>query len=168
MPFNLMKEVPQIMCVLDYIATITKTIFLCLIKINPTYWLSLVYVLYCDICYGLPWWLRGRRSAYECRRHRRHGFDPWFGKIPWRRKWQRFPVFLLGKSHGQRNLAGCSLHGVAKSQTWLSMHTHTHTCYLLEITKQCTVQSFWEDMGSTSRTQSLTKSVGRRVVLTVW
>ena len=28
------------------------------------------------------------------------------GKIPWRKKWQPTPVFLLGKSHGQRRLAG--------------------------------------------------------------
>ena len=31
-------------------------------------------------------------------------FDPWVGKIPWRMKWQPTPVFLLGKSHGQRSL----------------------------------------------------------------
>ena len=30
----------------------------------------------------------------------RPGFDPWVGKIPWRRKWQSTPVFLPGKSHG--------------------------------------------------------------------
>ena len=30
------------------------------------------------------------------------------GKIPWRRAWQPTPVFLLGESHGQRSLAGCS------------------------------------------------------------
>ena len=29
------------------------------------------------------------------------------GKTPWRRKWQFTPVFLPGKSHGQRSLAGC-------------------------------------------------------------
>ena len=28
----------------------------------------------------------------------RHGFDPWVGKIPWRRKWQPLPVFLPGKN----------------------------------------------------------------------
>ena len=34
-------------------------------------------------------------------------FDPWVGKIPWRRKWQPTPVFLPGESHGQeRSLAG--------------------------------------------------------------
>ena len=32
-------------------------------------------------------------------------FDPWVRKIPWRRKWQPTPVFLPGKSHGQRSLA---------------------------------------------------------------
>ena len=34
------------------------------------------------------------------------GFDPWVGKIPWRRKWQPTTVVLLEKSHGQRSLAG--------------------------------------------------------------
>ena len=29
------------------------------------------------------------------------------GLISWRRKGQPIPVFLLGKSHGQRSLAGC-------------------------------------------------------------
>ena len=34
------------------------------------------------------------------------GLIPGLGKIPWRRKWQPTPVFLPGKSHGQRSLAG--------------------------------------------------------------
>ena len=38
----------------------------------------------------------------------------WVGKIPWRRKWQPIPVFLPGKSHGQRSLAD-TVHGVAQS-----------------------------------------------------
>ena len=33
---------------------------------------------------------------------------PEVGKIPWRRKWQRTPKFLPGKSHEQRSLAGYS------------------------------------------------------------
>ena len=37
------------------------------------------------------------------------GFDPWVRKIPWRRKWQPTPVFLSGKLHEQRSLAGYSL-----------------------------------------------------------
>ena len=43
------------------------------------------------------------------------GFDSWVGKIPWRRKWQPTPVFLPGKYHGQRSLAGCSLWGLRES-----------------------------------------------------
>ena len=54
---------------------------------------------------GLPTWLSGKGSACQCGRC---WFDPWVGKIPWRRKWQPTPVFLPGKPHGQRNLAGFS------------------------------------------------------------
>ena len=35
-------------------------------------------------------------------------FNPWIGKISWRRKWQPTPVLLPGKSHGQRSLVGYS------------------------------------------------------------
>ena len=50
----------------------------------------------------------GKESASQCRSCRRHGFDPWVRKIPWSRKCQPFPVFLPGKFHGQRSLAGYS------------------------------------------------------------
>ena len=52
---------------------------------------------------GLPRWLSGKESACQCRRH---GFNPWVEKIPWRRKWQPTPVFLLGKN--TESLAGHS------------------------------------------------------------
>ena len=54
---------------------------------------------------GLPWRLSGKESTCQCRRHE---FDPWVGKIPWRRKWQTIPVFLAGESHEQRSLVGYS------------------------------------------------------------
>ena len=41
----------------------------------------------------------------------RHGFSPWVGKFPWRRAWQPTPVFLPGKSHGQRSLVSYSPSG---------------------------------------------------------
>ena len=41
-------------------------------------------------------------------RPKRHRFDPWIRKIPWRRAWQPTPVFLPGESHGQKSLAGYS------------------------------------------------------------
>ena len=48
------------------------------------------------------------RILLQCRRCRRCEFNPWAGKIPWRRKWQPTSVFLPGKSHGQRRLVGYS------------------------------------------------------------
>ena len=53
----------------------------------------------------MTWWLSVKEFACHCRRH---GFDPWIGKISLRRKWQPIPVFLPGKSYGQRNLVGYS------------------------------------------------------------
>ena len=47
----------------------------------------------------------------------RPGFDPWVGKIPWRREWQPTPVFLSGEFHGQRSLAGYSAWGCQESDT---------------------------------------------------
>ena len=60
----------------------------------------------------LPRWLSGKELICQCRRH---GFNPQVGKIPWRRKWQPIPVFLPGKSHRQRRLAGYSPWGCKKS-----------------------------------------------------
>ena len=54
---------------------------------------------------GFPGRLRWWRVCLQCGRPR---FDPWIGKMLWRRKWQPTPVFLPGKSHGQRSLAGYS------------------------------------------------------------
>ena len=64
---------------------------------------------FCLYEFGLSWWLSCKESAYQCRRHRRHRFDPWVRKIPWRRKWQPTPIILPGKSYGQRSLEGYSL-----------------------------------------------------------
>ena len=42
-------------------------------------------------------------------------FDPWVGKIPWRRAWQPAPAFLPGESHGQRSLVDYSPQGRKES-----------------------------------------------------
>ena len=49
---------------------------------------------------------RWLRVPVQCMRPRRCGFEPWVGRIPWRRKWQPTSVFFMGKYHGQRSLAG--------------------------------------------------------------
>ena len=35
---------------------------------------------------GFPGGASGKEPACQCRRHKRGRFDPWVGKIPWRRK----------------------------------------------------------------------------------
>ena len=67
----------------------------------------------------------GKESSCQYRRPKRHGFSPWVGKIPWRRKWQPTPVYLLRKFHRQRSLAGYSPGGCKESDT--TEHTHIHT-----------------------------------------
>ena len=42
----------------------------------------------------------------------------------WRRQWHPTPVFLLGKSHGQRSLVGCSPWGRSESGTTKQLHFH--------------------------------------------
>ena len=49
----------------------------------------------------------------------RLGFDPWVGKIPWKRKWQPFPVFWP-ENPMDRGAWQATVHGFTKSWTWLN------------------------------------------------
>jgi len=50
----------------------------------------------------------GKEPTCQSQRYKKHRFNPWVGKIPWRRAQQPIPVLLPGKSHGQRSLVGYS------------------------------------------------------------
>ena len=63
----------------------------------------------------------GKEPGCQCRRLR---FYPWVRKIPWRRKRQPTPVFLPGKSHGQRSLGGYSPWGCKESDTTDRLNTN--------------------------------------------
>ena len=68
-------------------------------------WLDLLLIPPWKVSY--PGGAGGKELSCQCRRsemHRRCRFEPWVGKIPWRRPWQPTPVFLPGESHGQRSL----------------------------------------------------------------
>ena len=76
---------------------------------------------------GFPSGVSGKVSACQWRRCKRHRFDTWVGKIPQSKKWQPTPVFLPGKSHGQRNLVDYSpwsrkesdtAEGLSMSESW--------------------------------------------------
>ena len=57
-------------------------------------------------CQVLSWWHSCKESF--CRRHTGNTYSAPVSRFPWRRKWQPTPVFLPGKSHGQRSLTGYS------------------------------------------------------------
>ena len=72
-------------------------------------WIYLV-LLNCALR-GFPRGASGKEPISQGRRFKRCWFDPWVGKIPWRRKWHSTPVFFPGESHGQRSPAGYSPRG---------------------------------------------------------
>ena len=80
---------------------------------------------------GFPGGASSKEPACQCRRHKRHGFSPWVGKIPWRRTWQPTPVFLPGESHEQKSLMGYKSKGSQRVRhDWSDLacvHKHTHT-----------------------------------------
>ena len=63
---------------------------------------------------------------------KRSDFDPWVGKIPWRRKWQATPVFLPGESHGWMSLVHCGSWGCKELDTTehACMHIHYYAANL--------------------------------------
>ena len=69
----------------------------------------------------LPWWFRWQRISPAVQET---GFDPWVRKIPRRREWLPTPVFLPGKSHGQRWLTGHSPWGSKESDTSEQLTLH--------------------------------------------
>ena len=87
---------------------------------------------------GFPGGASCKEPSCQCRRCKRCRFDPWVGKIPWRRAWQPTPVFLPGESHGQSSLV---VHMVAKSQTQLSGLAHScwYSCYNCSVAQSCPV-----------------------------
>ena len=78
--------------------------------------------------WGFPGGVNGKEPACQCRRRKRCGFDPWVGKIPWRRAWQTTLVFLPGESHRHRSLVGYSSWGHRE----------------LDMTEWITFSSYWD------------------------
>ena len=86
---------------------------------------------YCSYIYSYMWASPGHSSgkepACQYRGHKRCWFDPWVGKITWRRAWQPTPVFLPGEFHAQRSLAVLELQRVWHDWSDLAcMHTYMY------------------------------------------
>ena len=75
----------------------------------------------------------------QCRRPG-FGFDPWVGKIPWRREWLPTPVFVPGEFHGQRSLAGYSPRGrkeLDATNTFVFTRGHRWYSPATQLTSSC-------------------------------
>ena len=81
---------------------------------------------------GLSWWLSGKESACQCRRHRRCKFGPWVRETLWIKKWHPLQDSCL-KMLMDRGTWQAPVHGVSESWTWL---THRHACGVTGVSKE--------------------------------
>ena len=105
---------------------------------NPEGWEHMCTILYScqymtkppQYCKEINFQLKKKKRIHlQCRKRRRHTFNPWVAKISWRRKWQPSPVFLPVKSHGQSRVVGYSPQGHKRVRhDWATEHTTTTTC----------------------------------------
>ena len=152
------REVPSLLSLWEHNHTIyLHTVLLCTapfilhwqncVFLTETAWAAkpkilAIWLLMEKVCWPLfltvlPRGLSGKENTSQCMSHRRQGFDPGVGKIPWRREQQLAPVFLPGKCHGQRSLAGYSP-CVHTSQTRPSDWARVHVL-------DCSARPFWNN-----------------------
>ena len=92
---------------------------------HSTSWLATGYIWLC----GFPGGSGVTNPSANVRDARGAKSNPWEGKIPWRRHWQPTPVFLPGRSHGQRDLGDYSPWGCKKVR--YNLATKQCACTLL-------------------------------------
>ena len=83
----------------------------------------------------LPWWLRGRRICLQCRRP---GFDPWVGKIPWRRSIIEYysVQYLPGKE------SPCTEEPAGLQTTGLQRVGHNWAIFTFHFSSSCPFQGY--------------------------
>ena len=77
-----------------------------------------------NVQFIVAWFAVGKEPACQCRKRKRHEFNPCVRKISWRRKWQPTPVLLSGEFHGQRSLVSCNLWDCKELDTTEYVHIH--------------------------------------------
>ena len=85
-----------------------------------------------ELLQGFPGGTSGKEPACQCRRHKRHGFDPWVGKIPWRRHGNPLQ-YSCPENPMDRGAWWATVHTVAKSQTQLKrLSMHARICLFVK------------------------------------
>ena len=85
----------------------------------------LLYLLFRRVLSSDPLrpWISLVVHSKDCPQFGRPGFDPWVGKIPWRRAWQPFPVFLSGESPWTEDPGGLQSMGLQRVRhNWATKH----------------------------------------------
>ena len=77
--------------------------------------------------YGLCKWFSGKESTCQCSRHRRHKFDPWVEKIPWRRSWQPIQYSCLEIPWTEEPGGLHSMGSQRAGHDWVTEHVHRST-----------------------------------------
>ena len=76
----------------------------------------------------LPWQFSWLRIPLQCKRP---GFDPWGGKISWRRPWQPTLVFLPGESPWAEEPGGLQSMGSQRVRhDWATKHSTWYFCLI--------------------------------------
>ena len=89
-----------------------------------------------------------KEPACQCRRRKRCKFDPWVGKILWRRKCNPFQ-YSCWDNPMDRGAWWSTVHGVAKNQIdWATEHTRRSVLLSLIWAQQCT--NIWGARGKKS------------------
>ena len=91
---------------------------------------SQAFLLHTIFMLDFPGGVSGKESDCECGRCKRCGFNPWVRKIPREGNGNPLQYSPLGKPM-DRGGWWATVHGVTKSWTRLSRHTHTFVLYNL-------------------------------------
>ena len=78
---------------------------------------------------GLLTWRSGKESTCQYRRWRRHGFNPWVGKIPWSRKWQPHPGSLACRTPWTEEPGGLQSELQSVGHDWAHNHVNNNDSY---------------------------------------
>ena len=108
---------------------------LCLLFLKP-----ILFLKKNDYVWGFPGGASGKEPACQSRRHKRHGFNPWVGKIPWLGIGNPHQYFCLENSM-ERGTWRAMLHGVTQIQTELKRFSR-HANYFKIIYKDLMINFF--------------------------
>ena len=94
----------------------------------------------------LSWWLSGKESTCQ---QRRCVFNPWVGKIPWRRKWQLIPAFLPRKSHRPLQYSYLG-NPISRGAWWATVHGVTKKLNMTQLLSNNNTRPGTHRLGTTS------------------